>query len=51
MGSVKAIQDDATKELIALPKKAFSNCFQGFKKRWKLCIDCKGDYFEGVLHK
>jgi hypothetical protein len=37
----------ATMELTAIPKEAFTSCFQDLQKRWQQCIDCGGDYFEG----
>jgi hypothetical protein len=30
----------------AIPKEAFTRCFQDLQKRWQQCIDCGGDYFE-----
>jgi transposase len=45
--NIKAIQAAATIELTAIPKKAFTSCFQDLPKRWQRCIDCWGDYFEG----
>jgi hypothetical protein len=40
----------ATMELTAIPKEAFTSCFQGLQKRWQQCIDCGGDYFEDRNH-
>jgi hypothetical protein len=36
-----------TMELTAIPKEAFTSCFQDLQKRCQQCIDCGGDYFEG----
>jgi hypothetical protein len=45
--NIEAIQAAATMELTAIPKEVFTSCFQELQKRWKQCIDCGGDYFEG----
>jgi hypothetical protein len=45
--NIKAIEVAATVELTAIPKEAFTSCFQDLQKRWQQCIDCRGDYFEG----
>jgi hypothetical protein len=37
------IQKNLTKELLAIPKEAF----QGWQKRWELCVASEGNYFEG----
>jgi hypothetical protein len=44
--NIEAIQAAATMELTAIPKEAFTSCFQKFQKRWQQCIDCGGYYFE-----
>jgi hypothetical protein len=41
------IQENAITELRALTESAFQEAFQQWKKRWKLCIASRGDYFEG----
>jgi histone-lysine N-methyltransferase SETMAR len=48
--NVEAIQVAATMELTAIPKGAFSSCFQDLPKRWKQCIHCTGDYSEGDMN-
>jgi hypothetical protein len=45
--NIEAIQAAATMELTSIPKEAFTSCFQDLQKRWKECIDCGGNYFEG----
>ena len=35
------------RELRAIKESAFQEAFQKWKKRWELCISCRGDYFEG----
>ncbi|UYV80117.1 hypothetical protein LAZ67_18001756 [Cordylochernes scorpioides] len=37
---------DLKKVLKNIPKDAFSKCFTSWEKKWKLCIDAGGDYFE-----
>jgi hypothetical protein len=38
--NIEAIQAAATTELTAIPKEAFTSCFQDLPKRWQRCIDC-----------
>jgi hypothetical protein len=45
--NIEAIQEAATMELTAIPKEAFTSCFQEVQKLWQQCIDCGEDYFEG----
>jgi hypothetical protein len=35
-------------ELTAIPKEVFTSYFQDLQKLWQQCVDCGGDYFEGV---
>lgn len=44
---IPTIQQNATRELGAIPKTGFSNCFQNWKKRWQQVVEFKGEYFEG----
>jgi hypothetical protein len=45
--NIEAIQVAATMKLTAIPKEAFTSCFQDLQKRYQQCIDGGGDYFEG----
>jgi hypothetical protein len=45
--NIEAIQAAATMEPTGLPKEAFIGCFQDLQKRWRQCIDCRGNCFEG----
>jgi hypothetical protein len=45
--NIEVIQAAAMMELTGIPKEAFTSCFQDLQKRWKLCIDFGGIYFEG----
>jgi len=42
----ESIIADSKKVLKSIPKDAFSKCFESWEKRWKLCIDAGGEYFE-----
>jgi hypothetical protein len=35
-------------ELTAIPKEAFTSCFQDMPKRWQQFTVCGGDFFEKV---
>jgi hypothetical protein len=41
------IQENAIRELRAIPESVFQEAFQQWKKRWERCIANRGDYFEG----
>ena len=43
----KLIQSNATRELKAIPKSAFEDCFKMWKHRWERVVQSNGDYFEG----
>jgi hypothetical protein len=40
------IKENATRQLMAIPKKGFSDCFEKWKKRWDKCVRSQGEYFE-----
>lgn len=44
---IETIQSNATRELKAIPKPAFENCFKMWKHRWERVVQSNGDYFEG----
>jgi hypothetical protein len=41
------IKENATRQLMAIPKKDFSDCFEKWKERWDKCVRSQGEYFEG----
>jgi hypothetical protein len=41
------IKEKATRQLMAIPKKEFSDCFEKWKERWKTCVRSQGEYLEG----
>jgi len=41
------IKENATRQLMAIPKKDFSDCFEKWKERWDKCVRSQGQYFEG----
>jgi hypothetical protein len=41
------IKENATRQLMAIPKKEFSDCFEKWKERWDKCVRSQGEYFEG----
>ena len=45
--SVEAIKTNSQAHLRSIPKTAFQECFRTLKKRWQLCIQSRGEYFEG----
>jgi [histone H3]-lysine36 N-dimethyltransferase SETMAR len=45
--SVDEIKKNTTKQLMAISKNEFSECFQKWQERWNKCIQSQGDYFEG----
>jgi hypothetical protein len=44
---VEEFKENSLAALRSIPKKAFQECFQNWKKRWERCIKCGGEYFEG----
>ena len=44
---IETIQSNATRELNAIPKSAFEDCFKMCKHRWERVVQSNGDYFEG----
>ena len=44
---IETFQSNATRELKAISKSAFEDCFKMWKHRWKRAIQLNGDYFEG----
>ena len=45
--SVKETKENLLAELSSIPKEAFHECFQNWKKRREQCIRSGGEYFEG----
>jgi len=41
------IKENATRQLMAIPKKDFSDYFEKWKERWDKCVRSQGEYFEG----
>ncbi|UYV69088.1 hypothetical protein LAZ67_6002362 [Cordylochernes scorpioides] len=35
--------------LKSIPKEAYKNCFDNWEKRWRWCVEARGDYFEKSL--
>ncbi|UYV74290.1 hypothetical protein LAZ67_11002877 [Cordylochernes scorpioides] len=35
--------------LKSIPKQAYKNCFDNWEKRWRWCVEARGDYFEKEL--
>jgi len=35
------------RQLMAIPEKDFSDCFEKWKERWDKCVRSQGEYFEG----
>ena len=44
---IKTIQSNATRELKAIPKSAFEDCFKMWKHHWERVLQSNGDYLEG----
>jgi hypothetical protein len=42
-----AIKEKATRQLIAIPKEDFADCFEKWKGRWDKCMRSQGEYFKG----
>ena len=45
--NIEMIQSDATRELKAILKSAFEDCFKMWKLRWERVVQSNGDYFVG----
>ena len=43
---IKTIQSNATRELKAIQKSAFEDCFGMWKHRWEHVVQSNGNYFE-----
>jgi hypothetical protein len=41
------IKENATRQLMAIPKKEFSDCFEKWKECWDKCVRSQKEYFEG----
>jgi len=41
------IKEDLMAELCSIPKEAFQECFQNWKKHWEQCIKSGAEYSEG----
>ena len=44
---IETIQSNATREMNAIPKSAFEDCFKMWKHRRERVVQSNGDYFEG----
>ena len=44
---IETIQSNATRELKAIPKSTFEDCFKMWKHRWEHVVQSNRDYFEG----
>ena len=45
--TVEEIKENSLQNLRAIPQNTFQDAFQNWKKRWELCINSRGEYFEG----
>ena len=45
--TIEGIKEKSKQELLAIPKNAFQNFFEDWKKRCHKCIISEGGYFEG----
>lgn len=45
--SILDIQENSRRELLAMSKSSFAGAFEGWKRRWHMCIASNGEYFEG----
>jgi hypothetical protein len=41
------IKENATRQLVAITKKGFADCFESWKERWDKYERCQTEYFEG----
>ena len=44
---IETIQSNVTRELKAISKSAFKDCFKLWKHRWERVVQSNRDYFEG----
>ena len=44
--TIEEIKTESLRELKDIPKSAYRNCFEDWKKRWHKCIISEGDYYE-----
>ena len=44
--AIDEIKEKSKEKWLAIPKNAFQECFEDWKKRWHKCIICEGGYFE-----
>jgi transposase len=45
--TVDEIKEISLQDLRAIPQNTFQDAFQNWEKRWELCINSRGEYFEG----
>jgi hypothetical protein len=45
--TANAINENATRQLMAIPKKEFSDSFEKWMERWDKCVRSQEEYFEG----
>ena len=45
--TIEEIQENATRDLLAITESVFQEAFRKWKKCWERCIASRGDYFEG----
>jgi hypothetical protein len=41
------IKENVMRQLMTIPKKEFSDCFEKWKERWDKYVRSQGEYFEG----
>jgi len=46
LGDNDDTRSNTTAALKAIPQNQFQNCFEGWTRRWHLCIASQGEYFE-----
>jgi hypothetical protein len=45
--TVDEIKEKATRQLIAIPREDFADCFEKWKGQWDKCVRSQAEYFEG----
>ena len=45
--TAEEIKENATRQLMAMPKKDFADCLEKWKELWDKCVRSQGQYFEG----
>ena len=45
--SVEEVKENLLAEIRSIPKEAFQECFQNWKKHWEQCIKSGGENFKG----